>query len=192
MSQKSPPSPLQRFLSLVRRGPVPLVLRFVDQGWRKLTGAPLWSLSRVTEHVYIGGQHSPSGWEAMQEAGISAVLNLREAHFDDVARGIDGTRHMHLPTRDNTPLALDDLERAADFIADEVQRGGKVYVHCGIGVGRAPSAAAAYFIKYQGMSADEALDTIHAVRSFVHLTHHQRQQLWRYEEHIAAEKAGQL
>lgn len=183
MNESRPTNPFSRVLSLVRTGPRALLLRFYDQIQRLRSGHPVWSLSRVAPGLYIGGQHRPKGWAAMQAEGISAVVNLREPHHDDAALGIAGERHLHLPTRDNTPPRLEDLQRAAQFIATEIAHGGKVYVHCGIGVGRAPSAAAAYLIR-TGMSTEEALRTIKRVRPFVHLTPGQRRQLQAFEHSL--------
>ncbi len=180
MADYRPTNPFLRVLSLLRTGQRGLMLRFYDQIRRKMTGAPVWHLSRVTPQLYLGGQHYPKGWAAMQQEGITAVVNLREAHHDDLARGIGGQHHLHLVTRDNTPPTLEDLQRGADFIARQIQQGGKVYIHCGVGVGRAPTQTAAYLID-QGLTPDEALRQIKAVRPFVHLTPGQRQQL----EHFA-------
>jgi protein-tyrosine phosphatase len=170
--------------SLLRVGPKALGLRFYDQMRRKSTGAPVWKLSRITPFLYVGGQHYPKGWQAMQQEGITAVLNLREARHDDRAKGIGGTHHLHLITRDNTPVSLDNLHRAADFIRETAQQGGKVYVHCGVGVGRAPSAAAAYFIKYENMDSATALRTIKQSRPFIHLTGSQKNQLQQFEQQL--------
>jgi protein-tyrosine phosphatase len=77
---------------------------------------------------------------------------------------------------------MDFLNQAADFIAAQEAAGGKVYVHCGVGVGRAPSAAAAYFIKYEKMKAAEAIATIKSVRPFIHLTPEQMQALEAFSQ----------
>jgi len=183
-SETTPPNTLRRVISLLRTGFTPIALRFYDQTTRKRTGAPIWELSRITPQIYCGGQHYPQGWQAMEEEGITAVLNMREPVHDDAALGIGGTRHLHLPTPDNTPVSIEDLDKAADFIAEEVANGGKVYIHCGVGVGRAPSATAAYFIKHQGISAREAIQMIRKVRPFVHLTGSQGKQLFTYEQHL--------
>lgn len=175
-----PPTNFHRIVSLLRTGPLALVLRFVDQIMRNLTGSPVWRLSRITEHVYVGGQHYPSGWQRMQDEGIQAVVNMREERFSDVEKGIQGEHHLHLNTLDNTPPTLENLEIAAQFIAEQVNQDHKVYVHCGVGVGRAPSAAAAYFI-YEGLSARDAIRKIRRVRPFVHLTGRQRKQLDVFE-----------
>lgn len=181
-SNDKPANPLARILSLLRTGPQSLVLRFKDQFRRRSQGFPVWELSEVSPHVYLGGQHTEKGWQAMQDFGITAVINMRETYHDDVARGIGGERHLHLATRDNTPPTIADLTSGARFIAEEVERGGKVYVHCGVGVGRAPSAVAAYLIAEEGLTAAEALRRIREVRPFVHLTSKQFRQLQKFEE----------
>ena len=173
----------QRALSLLRTGPRGLFWRLADQVVRKATGQPLWRVSQIGPLLYLGGQHSLKGWAAMQARGIQAVVNLREAHKDDAARGIAPAAYLHLPTQDNTPPSLDDLARGAQFIAQQLGQGKAVYVHCGVGVGRAPSQVAAYLIS-TGLSPDEALEQIRRVRPFVHLTPAQRQQLERYAERL--------
>lgn len=176
-----PPSQLTRIISLLRTGPSGIWWRLIDQVTRKATGAPLWRVSRITPQLYVGGQHSPKGWAHMQAEGISAIVNLREAHKDDRAKGIGGARHLHLPTRDNTPPRLEDLAQGVAFIQQELARGGKVYVHCGVGVGRAPTQVAAYLIS-TGMSVSEALSMLRAVRPFIHLTSSQKRQLVAFAE----------
>lgn len=179
--EKKPTPHLQRALSLLQTGPRGMMLRFVDQFQRKRSGVPVWKLSEVAPSLFVGGQHSARGWQAMQDAGITAVLNMRESHHDDVAKGIGGLTHLHLPTRDNTPPTLEALEEAAKFIRQQLDTGGQVYVHCGVGVGRAPCAAAAYLIS-NGMSAREAVKQMRGVRPFIHLTPGQFRQLELFEQ----------
>ena len=172
-AQAKPPHPLTRVMSLAKTGPLPILLRFADQAWRKLTGAPLWNLSEVTPQLFLGGQHNARGFQRMKDHGISAIINMREQRFSDVAAGIAGQRHLHLATIDNTPPAVADLMRGVQFAGDEIARGGKVYIHCGVGVGRAPTMAAAYLIA-TGLAPGDALQQIKRVRPFIHLTSAQR------------------
>lgn len=171
-----PSPPRKRILSLASTGPRAILLRVIDQAYRKIRGAPLWTLSQVTPQLFLGGQHHRRGWRAMQARGITAIVNLRETKFSDAAKGIGGERHLHLATVDNTPPTVADLMRGAALIGDEIQRGGKVYIHCGVGVGRAPTMAAA-FLMSTGLSAEEALQQIKKARPFVHLTDEQRDTL---------------
>jgi protein-tyrosine phosphatase len=62
---------------------------------------------------------------------------------------------------------------------EEIERGGGVYVHCGAGVGRAPSMAAAYLVS-TGLTADEAWATIREVRPFIRPKPEQMAQIERF------------
>jgi predicted protein tyrosine phosphatase len=177
----TPPHPLRRIISLLTTGPRALFLRFYDQWRRKLTGAPDFRLTRVRPFLHVGGQHYRQGWAQMEAQGITAVLNMREAVHNDVVQGIGGQQHLQLATPDNTPVPQAYLHQAADFIKAQAERGGQVYVHCGVGVGRAPSAAAAYFIKHEGMTTAATLALIRKIRPFVHVTGSQRRALEQFE-----------
>lgn len=168
--------PVMRMFSLLRTGPRAIVLRFADQITRILSGAPVMRLSQVTPQLYLGGQYRERGWKRMQDLGITAVVNMRESRHDSRLNGLAPERYLHLPTSDNTPPSLESLRAGVEFIAGEIARGGVVYVHCGVGVGRAPTMVAAYLVS-TGLSPDEALGMIRAVRPFVHPTPGQRRQL---------------
>lgn len=180
-SPQKPTNPLSRIWSLAKTGPAAIVTRFVDQTYRKRTGAPHWELSEITPQLYVGGQHYPQGYQEMLDKGITGIVNMREAHFSDEDMGVAGPNHLHLATRDNTPPKVEDLIRGAKFIHDQVEDGGKVYVHCGVGVGRAPTMMAAYLIT-TGLSPDEALYKIRKIRPFIHLTGRQRRVLDAFQQ----------
>jgi protein-tyrosine phosphatase len=104
--------------------------------------------------------------------------------YDDNHRGIAPERYLHLPTVDDTAPTLDHLREGVAFIAEEMERGGAVYVHCGSGVGRAPALAAAYFVS-TGVEPEEAWNRIRAVRPFVRPTLPQIEQIHRFATEIA-------
>ncbi len=181
MTTHKPTNPLKRIVSLAKTGPQAIVLRFVDQTYRKRTGAPHWKLSEITPQLYCGGQHYPAGYQEMLNKGITGIVNMREAHISDEEKEIAGPNHLHLATRDNTPPQVDDLIKGAEFVRDQIEDGGKVYIHCGVGVGRAPTMTAAYMIT-TGLSPDEALRKIRKERPFIHLTGKQRGVLDEFEQ----------
>ena len=154
-----------------------------DHAVRILTGAPIRSVSQVTPQLHVGGQYRRRGWARLAARGITAVVNLR-TEFDDAAAGIlpAGTaleRYLYLPAVDDTPPTLEQLRRGADFIAEEIARGGGVYIHCGAGVGRAPTMAAAYLVS-TGLTPDEAWARIRAVRPFIRIKPGQVAQIERF------------
>lgn len=155
---------------------------FADHSVRYVSGANIESLSRITPQLYVGGQYRRRGLGKMEAWGITAVVNLR-SEFDNEEAGIAPERYLYLPTPDDYDPSLEDLYRGSEFIADEIERGGVVYVHCGSGIGRAPTMAAAYLIT-TGMSAGEAWATIRAARPFIKPTPVQVEQILRFEADV--------
>ena len=149
-----------------------------DHVVRILTGANVRRLSQITPQLYVGGQHRRRGWGRMRRWGVTAVVNMR-IEYDDAQAGVASDRHLHLPVEDDTAPTLEQLHTGSRFIAAEIERGGVVYVHCGSGIGRAPTMAAAYFITV-GLTAEEALDHIRARRPFIRPTAVQLEQLARF------------
>lgn len=113
--------------------------------------------------VYIAGQPSEAALAEMQAEGVTTVINLRtEAEmlnrnavpFDEAA-AVDGLgmEYVLIEQGDEstlTPAALDA------FAAAMSEADGKVLVHCGSGV-RASHMWAAYLVKTQGVSMEDAL-----------------------------------
>jgi protein-tyrosine phosphatase len=141
-------------------------------------------VSQITPQLHVGGQYRRRGWHRLVERGVTAVVNLR-TEFDDAAVGIVPERYLYLPAIDDTPPTLEQLRQGADFIAEEIARGGGVYVHCGAGVGRAPTMAAAYLVS-TGQSPEQAWATIRAVRPFIRLKPAQVAQIERFANLLAA------
>jgi protein-tyrosine phosphatase len=88
---------------------------------------------------------------------------------------------LHLPTPDQQPPKLSDLAKGAKFIAEEIQEGGKVYVHCAHGEGRGPSMVIAYLIS-TGMTYEDGYEQVRKVRRFIRPTSTQIQQLKEFEK----------
>lgn len=149
------------------------------RGIPKITGVPLLRYSRVTPQIYVGPQFNKLGKRALERAGITADVNLR-VEFDDAAHGLALEHYCHLPTVDDAAPAVAHLQEGVDFIDAIVRQGGKVYIHCKAGVGRAPTMAAAYFLS-QGMALDEAIALIKQARPFITITPPQMAGLRAYE-----------
>lgn len=171
-------------LSLVTRmGPITLVWRIYDQVARGIGGAPVQRLSQITPQLWVGGQHSERGWAQMQAMGITAIVNMREAEYDDRAAGIVLERYLHLPTVDGTAPTIAHLQAGVSFISEEIANGGCVYIHCASGFHRAPTMAMAYLMS-TGLSLDDALATIKKVRPFARPIRVQKAQLARFSEQL--------
>lgn len=141
---------------------------------------PVRRLSEVTPQLFVGGQFRRRGWQVLQRWGISAVVNLRE-EFDDRELGVDLGRYHYIPTEDDQVPSLEELAGGVAFIAEEIRHGGKVYIHCGSGVGRAPTMTAAYLVSL-GNTPDTAWQTIRQARPFIRPTRIQVEQVKRLSE----------
>lgn len=157
------------------------------RGVSRISGALVLDHSRITPELYVGPQYGKLGKRQLERAGINGTVNLR-IEFDDAAHGLALEHYCHLPTIDETPPTIAHLHQGALFIADVVGAGGKVFVHCAGGVGRAPSMAAAYLIT-QGHTLDEALALIQRGRPYVDIL---PDQMARLQEFEVAHRDGKL
>ncbi|MBI1281071.1 MAG: protein phosphatase [Anaerolineaceae bacterium] len=160
---------------LFLQGPRVVISGLWDFVVRALTGAPMIRFSQVTPQIIVAGQYQSRGWAVLQKRGVTASINMR-SEFDDEAAGIAPSRHLRLVVEDNTPPTLDQLRRGTEFIKSEIERGGKVYIHCAAGIGRAPTMAAAYLVD-AGLSPAQAWKQIKRVRPFVRPTPGQEAQI---------------
>lgn len=182
---------MQKVTHLPRKAWQIIKRRFKDQGtattliWlygrglSGLTGVPILQFSRVTPNLFVGSQFNTLGKHMLNRSGIDACVNMRIEH-DDAAFGLALTRYLHLPTIDDDAPSIEHLNQGVEFIREVINEGGKVYIHCGAGVGRAPSMAAAYLMA-EGRSLDESLAMIRRVRPFIWITAPQMEQLKAYE-----------
>ena len=114
----------------------------------------------VTDQVAVGGiAISPANWkELVEEAEISAVVNLRSEHQDSFVPPMP-TAYLWLPVDDHSDPTPEQLLLGAKSIETAVRNGQTVLVHCKMGIGRSPTLAAAYLI-LTGLSVDEAMRRI--------------------------------
>lgn len=130
-----------------------------------LVGRPVLRYCPVTSQLYVGGQINARGWAWLAARGLSANLNMR-SEFDDAAHGITPPAYLWLPTDDDHAPTLEQLRSGVAFMRQVIEGGGKVYVHCASGVGRAPTMAAAYLVS-AGQSPEQAWALIRATRPFI-------------------------
>lgn len=179
-------------LDAIKKGWNILRRRIRDQGIRTsllwlyargvplITGVPLLQFSQVTPSIFVGPQYRRNGLKYLEKQGIHAVVNLR-IEKDDARLGLAPQDYCYLPTIDDQAPSMEQLLIGVDFIQKVIEGGGKVYIHCGAGVGRAPTMAAAYLIS-TGLSLFDALVMIKKVRPFIYITPPQMELLTRFEQ----------
>jgi protein tyrosine phosphatase (PTP) superfamily phosphohydrolase (DUF442 family) len=151
------------------------------RGLPAVTGIPILKYSQVTNRLYVGPQYKTNGLIHLNRNGISAVVNMR-IESDDASRGLAPRDYCYLPTIDDRAPTEEQLDAGVAFIHKIISTGGKVYIHCSAGVGRAPTMAAAYLIS-TGYTLEDALKIIRKVRPFIYIMPPQMDRLRSYELH---------
>jgi atypical dual specificity phosphatase len=96
------------------------------------------------------------GLPSIAGLGITVLVNLHEQPHDARALARHGLRQVHLPVRDFTPPAPEQIEAGVDAIDEAVASGQRVAVHCAAGMGRTGTLLACYLVR-QGMDPDAAI-----------------------------------
>ena len=116
--------------------------RVHDDGWPDIT-----NLRAVGGRLLIGGEASPEQYRELAERDVTLVINMRtgdgaDVSTDDRQQLADlGLDYAELPIPDGRAPTPAQIRRFLDLAATA---DGRVFAHCGGGVGRSTSVAAAY------------------------------------------------
>jgi atypical dual specificity phosphatase len=98
------------------------------------------------------------------DKGIKSIVTVREVRlprewFD--GRDID---YRHLAVEDYGAPTVEDIDELVNFIDNQIRIGKAVLVHCAAGKGRTGTVLAAYMIKKQNLTAEQAIEKIRIMR----------------------------
>jgi protein-tyrosine phosphatase len=156
-----------------------------SRGFSWITGIPILKHSLVDSKLYVGPQYNRYGLRHLKRAHVQAVVNLRK-EYDDAVHGLLLDEYCYLPTNDDDAPTIEQLKQGVEFIRQQHTAGKRVYIHCGGGIGRAPTMAAAYLIA-EGYSLDDAVAMIKRVRPFINITPSQMEKLKEWQRLFRAE-----
>lgn len=129
------------------------------------------NISWVTDHIAVGGDlayHLSDALDQMQdimEQDIELVIDLRQEATDEHMWRDSNVTYVHLPTDDRFGhhIPAEIFDNAVHEAARVVDGGGKVLLHCHMGINRGPSAAYAVLLHY-GYDVVDAFDLIRSKR----------------------------
>jgi predicted protein tyrosine phosphatase len=137
--------------------------------------APQWPAVKIYDHLYIGSYKNAQDVEYLRNLGITAVIDCAHEYriMQDLCRKSQTDskeRKVAEPSIDLDFLFLNwlnerhieskffkDLNCAIDFIDRHKNKGGKVLVHCHMGISRAPAVALAYLMRKEDWTYEQAI-----------------------------------
>lgn len=133
----------------------------------------------ITPQIWLGGApHYPRDYDVLLKAGIDAVVNIRAERHDDFElyerHGID---YIQLKVYDIIIPPPEIIDEAVAFMHKHIEAGNTVLVHCAKGRGRSVTLVAAYLMRYEGMSFDEANKLLREKRPLSNLQSRHREAL---------------
>lgn len=146
-----------------------------------------FNYSKIADNLYLGSDFCQAGVCLLHAAefaklGIFVEINLSKEENELPPTNLES--YVWLPVPDGGVPTTDQFDIGTSVINEALVNSRAVYVHCRNGHGRSPTLIAAYFIRYQGKSVDEAVAFTQGQRNEIHVEFPQREALQKYWEKL--------
>ncbi|KKQ98172.1 MAG: hypothetical protein UT24_C0005G0074 [Candidatus Woesebacteria bacterium GW2011_GWB1_39_12] len=140
----------------------------------------IFDYSEITNQIIIGSDLCKGGvclihGEEFKRLGVQIEINLSQENNELPPKDIE--TYLWIPVVDGYSPTVGQLEIGTCLMDTAISQGKKVFVHCKNGHARSPTLVAAYLIKHQGMSVEDALKLINEKRPESHIEKSQRKVL---------------
>ena len=133
----------------------------------------------------LAGSALPQSIDAVQwviSQGIKSIVTIREEPLTD--EWIKDVNYLHVMSNDMDVPEFADLVHAVDFIHSRITNNEPVLVHCLAGIGRTGTVLACYLVKYQNISAAEAMQIMREERPGSIQSYPQEEIIFQFEKSL--------
>ena len=133
----------------------------------------------------LAGSAIPTSIDEIQwiiDQGVKSIVTVREEPLDD--DWVKDVNYLHVHSNDMSVPEFDDLTYAVDFIHSRITNNEPVMVHCLAGLGRTGTLLACYLVKYQKMSADDAIQKVREERPGSIQSYPQEEMIFQFEKSL--------
>ena len=148
-----------------------------------ITGKPD-NFSWIIEEKLAGSAIPTSKEEIdwIKQEGVKSIVTIREEPLED--EWIKDVNYLHVHSNDMGIPEFSDLVNSVDFIHQRITNEEPVMVHCLAGLGRTGTILACYLIKYEDLTANDAIEKVRQERHGSIQSFSQEEIIFRFEKFV--------
>ncbi|KAN0053038.1 hypothetical protein ACTA71_012520 [Dictyostelium dimigraforme] len=148
-------------------------------------GSQLYPSEIIKDFLYLGGVENAGNRQQLTNLKITHIVNMA-SELDDVYPHLYKYYRANLDDRPKANI-YDHFEPVIQFINDCKKQGGRILIHCAMGISRSTTVVLAYLMKEDRMTYTEAFSFCKQKRSCINPNFGFVKQLKDYQQHLTLE-----